>query len=73
MIYIYKPRSEWHKRFDLTIGKKYDCEWNGEMVYTSDGIYLSLINDLGKEIEVHETHFIPLNKFREEKLKELGI
>ena len=34
---------------------------------------VKLINDLGKEIEVHETHFIPLNKFREEKLKELGI
>jgi len=73
MIYIYKPRSEWHKRFDLTEGNQYDCEWNGVIVYSSDGVYYKLINDLGKEIEVHETHFIPLNKFREGKLKELGI
>ena len=73
MIYIYKPRSAWHKRFDLTEGKQYDCEWNGEIVYSSDGTYYKLLNDLGKEIEVHETHFIDLDKWREKKLKEIGI
>ena len=73
MIYIYKPRSDWHKRFDLTEGKQYHCEWNGEMVYSSDGIYYKLVNDLGCEIEVHENHFIPLDKWRENKLNEIGV
>ena len=73
MIYIYKHRSDWHRRFDLTEGKNYDCEWNGEMVYSSDGTYYKLLNDLGKEIEVHESHFIPLDKVREQKLNEIGI
>jgi|688.fasta_scaffold1948915_2 hypothetical protein len=84
MIYIYKPNSEWHKRSDLTENKQYDCcitlqslirndEWNGLMVYSSDGIYYKLINDLGKEIEVHESHLIPLDKWRSNKLNELGI
>ena len=39
MIYIYKPRSDWHKRSDLTEGKTYECEWNGEIhlpVFTLD-------------------------------------
>jgi hypothetical protein len=40
------------------------------MVYSSDGTYYKLLNDLGKEIEVHETHFIPLDKWREKKLKD---
>jgi hypothetical protein len=73
MIYIYKPRSDWHRRFDLTPGEQYDCEWNGEMVYSSDGTYYKLISDLGKEIEVHETHFIRLDDFRQNKLNDLGI
>jgi hypothetical protein len=73
MIYIYKPRSDWHKRFDLTEGKQYDCEWNGEMVYSSTGVYFRLISDLGHEIEVHESQFIPLDKWRENKINEIGI
>lgn len=73
MKHIYKPRSDWHRRFDLTSEKQYDCQWNGEMVYSSDGIYFKLVNDLGKEIEVHESHFMPLEKLREKKLNEIGI
>lgn len=73
MIYIYKPRSDWHKRFDLTEGKQYDCKWNGEMVYSSTGVYFRLISDLGHEIEVHESQFVNLEKVREEKLNEIGI
>lgn len=42
-------------------------------VYSSDGIYYRLVNDLGKEIEVHESHLIPLDKWREKKLNEIGI
>lgn len=73
MIFVYKPRSEWHKRFDLTEGKHYDCKWNGEMVHSSDGIYYKLVNDLGRQIEVHESQFTPLDKWREKKLNEIGI
>ena len=73
MIYIYKPRSDWHRRSDLTEEKQYDCQWNGIPVYSSDGIYYKLINDLGKEIEVHESHLIPLDKWREKKLNKIGI
>jgi hypothetical protein len=73
MTHIYKPRSDWHKRFDLTPEKQYHCRWNGIPVYSSDGIYYKLVNDLGKEIEVHESHFIPLEKWREQKLNKIGI
>lgn len=73
MIYIYKPHSDWHKRSDLTEGKQYDCEWNGEMVYSSTGIYFKLISDLGHEIEVHESQFVNLEKVRQQKLNDLGV
>jgi hypothetical protein len=81
MIYIYKPRSDWRKRSDLTPGEQYDCECHnkliGELVprlfYSSDGIYYRLVSDLGKVIEVHESHFIRLDDWREDKLKELGL
>ena len=73
MKYVYKPRSDWHKRFDMTENKVYEGDWNGSMVYSSDGVYIELINDLGSKIEVHESHLISLDKIRKEKLKELGI
>ena len=73
MIYIYKPRSEFYKRYDLTENKQYVCVWNGLMLYSSDGLYYKLINDLGKEIEIHESHLIPLDEWRDSKLGELGI
>lgn len=73
MLYVYKPRSEWHRRTDLTIDKIYNCEWNGGMVYSSDGIYYKLISDLGRNIEVHASHFITLENFRDSKLNDLGI
>jgi hypothetical protein len=73
MIHVYKPRSDWYKRSDLTEGKQYDCHWNEEPVYSSDGIYYKLVNDLGKEIEVHESQFMSLDKWREKKLNEIGL
>ena len=73
MMYIYKPRSDWHQRSDMTPGKIYDCEWNGEMVYSSTGVYFKLVSDFGNQVEVHESQFISLDKFRQDKLKELGI
>jgi hypothetical protein len=73
MMHVYKPISEWHRRYDLTPEKIYDCEWNGEMVYSSDGAYYKLINDIGHNIEVHSSHFIRLDDFRENKLNDLGV
>ncbi len=73
MLFVYRPSSEWHLRTDLTQGKIYSARCNEGMVYSSDGIYYSLVSDLGKLIEVHERHFIPLETLRQEKLKELGI
>ena len=70
---LYKPTSEWHRRYDLTPGKIYDCEWNGEMVYSSTGIYFKLVSDLGHEVEVHSSHFVRLDDVRQNKLKDLGI
>ena len=43
------------------------------MVYSSTGVYFRLINDLGREIEVHESQFVNLEKVREEKLNKIGI
>jgi hypothetical protein len=73
MMCVYKPRSDWHKRSDLTEGKTYDCGWNGEMVYSSTGVYFRLICDFGHEVEVHESQFVFIDKLREEKLNEIGI
>jgi hypothetical protein len=41
------------------------------MVYSSDGTYYKLVNDLGKKIEVHESHFIPLDKVREQQINKI--
>jgi hypothetical protein len=57
----------------MTENKVYEGDWNGLMVYSSDGVYIELINDLGSKIEVHESHLISLDKIRKDKLKELGI
>lgn len=71
MICIYRPR---RTEIDfLTPEKLYNCEWNRELVYSSDGIYYKLINDLGIEVEVHESNLVRLDDLREEKLKKIGI
>ena len=57
----------------MTENKVYEGDWDGLMVYSSDGIYIELINDLGSKIEVHESQLISLDKIRKDKLKELGI
>lgn len=73
MIHVYKPTSDWHKRSDMTEGEKYDCRWNNEVVYSSDGVYYELTNDRGEKIEVHESHLIPLDEWRSGRLKKIGI
>jgi hypothetical protein len=70
--HVYNPTSHWHMRYDLTKGKQYECTWN-QIVYSSDGIYYSLINDLGNLIEVHESHLIPLEEWRSKRLIQIGL
>jgi hypothetical protein len=71
-IHVYNPTSHWHIRYDLTIGKQYECTWN-QVVYSYDGIYYSLINDLGNLIEVNESHLIPLDEWRSKRLIQIGL
>lgn len=71
ILFVYRPRSEWHRRWDLTPEKVYTCWWDDEMLYSSNGLYYRLINDMGKEIEVHEGHLVLLQKVRAEKLDNL--
>jgi hypothetical protein len=71
--FVYRPKSDWHRRFDLTPEKIYVGRWNEEMVYSSDGCYYKIKNDAGNLIEVHESHLVRLDKVREEKLKQLNI
>lgn len=73
MLFVYRPSSEWHRRFDLTPGKIYTAKWNGEMFYSSEGFYYSIVNDLGSKIELHESHLLPLEKLRENKLNQIGV
>ena len=72
-LFVYRLMSDWHKRSDLTQGKIYTGKWNGDMVYSSDGTYYKLENDLGCIVEVSGYHLVPVDKVREEKLEELGI
>jgi hypothetical protein len=69
---LYKPSSDW-RREDMTPGKTYEGDYVDGPVYSSDGIYYSLINDKGFRIEVHQNHLIELDKLRDDKLNDLGI
>jgi hypothetical protein len=74
MTHIYRPKSEWHQLTELTVGKAYDCTINDDgIIYSSEGIYYWLTNDKGLKIEVHESHLIPIEEWRDKKLKEIGI
>lgn len=55
----------------LTYGKVYDAIWNETIVYSSDGIYLEITNDIGVKIEYHESKFMKLNEWRNLKLNDL--
>jgi hypothetical protein len=70
---LYKPKSDWHKRDDMTPGRVYKCDYVDGPVYSSDGIYYSVVNDKGLRIEIHENHLVDLNKIRNDKLNDLGI
>lgn len=71
ILFVYRPRTEWHRRWDLTPEKVYNCWWSEEMLYSSDGLYYRLINDMDKEIEIHESHLVLLQEVRAEKLDNL--
>jgi hypothetical protein len=71
ILLVYRPRSDWHGRWDLTPEKVYNCWWEKKMLYSSDDVYYTMINDVGEKIEVHESHLVLLSKVREEKLDKL--
>jgi hypothetical protein len=54
---------------DITYGKIYDAIWQEEIVYSSDGIYYEITNDLGLKKQYHSSKFIKLEEWREKKLK----
>jgi len=70
---LYKPSSDWHRRSDMTSGKIYEGHYVDGPVYSSDGIYYSVVNDNGLRVEIHENHLTELNKIRENKLNQLVI
>ena len=70
---LYKPSSDWHRREDMTPGKFYEGDYVDGPVYSSDGIYYQLINDLGEDIWIHQNHLLEINKIRNNKLNDLGI
>jgi hypothetical protein len=59
------------KYYHITPNKIYDFTWEPKMVYSSDGIYYELVDDLGKKIIIHESHVKRLDKERDLKIKDL--
>jgi hypothetical protein len=55
----------------LTYGKLYQGYWESKMVYSSDGVYWEITNDIGVKSEYHESKFITLEKWRQEKLNKI--
>ena len=70
---VYKPSSYWHLRDNMTPGKVYEGDYSPGIVYSSDGIYYTVLNDKGVGIEIHDSQMIELSKIREDKINELGI
>jgi hypothetical protein len=60
--------------YNLTKFNLYDAKYDEmEPVYSSTGLYYRVINDLGNEQSYYYALFIEVDKWREMKLKELGI
>jgi hypothetical protein len=55
----------------LTYGKIYNATWTPQAVYSSDGVYWEITNDLGQTKEYHESKFITLKQWREKQIKSL--
>lgn len=70
---LYKPSSNWHRRSDMTPGKIYEGDYVDGPVYSSDGIYYSVVNDNGLRVDINQNHLIEIDKVREDKLSQLGI
>lgn len=52
----------------LTYGKIYNATWTPQAVYSSDGVYWEITNDLGQTKEYHESKFITLKQWREKQI-----
>jgi hypothetical protein len=73
---VYKPKSNWHRSIGMTGDKIYEGDYVDGPVYSSDGIFYSVVNDNGIRVEIHEIHesnVIELDKVRQDKLNKLGI
>lgn len=70
---LYKPSSDWHRREDMTPDKIYEGDYVDGPVYSSDGIYYSVVNDNGSEVHIHQNHLIELDKFRESQIKKIFL
>lgn len=56
----------------LTYGKIYDATWDEtEPVYSSTGLYYTIINDVGIKHQYHDSHFISLDKWRQTQLNKI--
>jgi hypothetical protein len=55
----------------LTFGKIYKATWIPQAVYSSTGLYWEITNDIGVKSEYHESKFITLEKWRQEKLNKI--
>ena len=60
------PRGSIKGHQGLTLDKKYE-------VVSEDALYFEIINDDGFKCSYRKIRFVSLDKFREDKLKELGI
>lgn len=56
----------------LTFGKIYDTHYDEtEPVYSSTGLYWTIINDVGIKAEYHKKYFMTLQKWRQAQLNKI--
>jgi hypothetical protein len=65
---VFKNHDHYHKNV-LTVDKVYDATYDEtEPVYSSTGLYYIITDDVGQKREIHEFHFITLDKWRQIQL-----
>ena len=65
---VFKNTDHYHKNV-LTVDKVYDATYDEtEPVYSSTGLYYIITDDVGQKREIHESHFITLDKWRQIQL-----
>ncbi len=65
---VFKSTEHYHKEV-LTVDKIYDAQYDEtEVIYSSTGLYYTITDDTGKKREIHGSHFITLEKWRQIQL-----